>query len=353
MSAATFDRRLLTWFDEHGRHDLPWQQDVSPYRVWISEIMLQQTQVGTVIPYFERFMARFPTVRKLADAPVDEVLHLWSGRGYYARARNLHRAAVRVRDEFGGHLPETLAALIELPGIGRSTAGAILALACGQRQAILDGNVKRVLARHRGVAGWPGRSAVAKQLWAIAEASTPSSRVGAYTQAIMDLGATLCTRSSPDCPRCPLSGDCVALREGRQSEFPGRKPKKARPLRHTVMVLAVDADGRVLLRQRPADGLWGGLWSLPEPASGQDIESWCVETLGRRPARVETWAAVRHGFTHFELEIAPRLALVPGARCAMAGEGWLWYNPRSPARVGLAAVVERLLGRLTADSSPG
>ena len=351
MTDRAFADRLLDWFDRHGRHDLPWQVDVTPYRVWVSEIMLQQTQVQTVIPYFERFTTRFPDVGELAAAPVDEVLHLWSGLGYYARARNLHRAAIQIRDQHGGELPAELETLVALPGIGRSTAGAILSLARGQRHPILDGNVKRVLCRHRGVAGWPGRSAVLKTLWSLAEALTPPARVDAYTQAIMDLGATLCRRSRPACEDCPVAADCVARREGRQAELPARRPARARRLRHATMLLIRDEAGRVLLQRRPADGLWGGLWGLPEPDDAQDVARWCETRLGVRPDHTRALAPVRHGFTHFELEIRPLRLEVDGARCVMAGEGWLWYNPRSPARVGLAAVVARLLGSL--EPPPG
>ncbi len=349
MSGPGFAARLLRWFDSHGRHDLPWQVDATPYRVWVSEIMLQQTQVQTVIPYFERFMDRFPTVEALADAPQDEVLHLWSGLGYYARARNLHRAAARIRDEHGGALPESLDALLALPGIGRSTAGAVLALAHGQRHPILDGNVKRVLCRHRGVAEWPGRSATLTRLWTIAEALTPHERVAAYTQAIMDLGATVCRRSKPGCEGCPVAADCVARAEGRQAALPAPRPRRSRPLRRTRMLVVCDPRGRVLLERRPADGLWGGLWSLPELPLDEDPALWCRTRLGCRPTGVRSLPAIRHGFTHFELDIEPLRLDVDGGRCAMAGEDRLWYNPRTPPRVGLAAVVERLLSRLAAD----
>jgi A/G-specific adenine glycosylase len=349
VNEASFAERLLRWFDSHGRHDLPWQADATPYRVWISEIMLQQTQVQTVIPYFERFLDRFPGVEALADAPVDEVLHLWSGLGYYARGRNLHRAAIRIRDEHGARLPESLEALTDLPGIGRSTAGAILALTRGQRHPILDGNVRRVLCRHRGIAEWPGRSATLTRLWAIAGTLTPHERVGDYTQAIMDLGATVCRRSKPDCERCPVAEDCVARAQGRQATLPAPRPRRTRPLRRTRMLVVCDPDGRVLLERRPADGLWGGLWSLPEVAGGEDPALWCLSRLGCRPGSLRTMPAIRHGFTHFELEIEPLLLEVDGGRCAMAGEDRLWYNPRTPARVGLAAVVGRLLRRLAGD----
>ncbi|MGD8746674.1 MAG: A/G-specific adenine glycosylase, partial [Gammaproteobacteria bacterium] len=255
-----FARRVLDWFEVSGRHDLPWQIDPSPYRVWVSEIMLQQTQVATVIPYFERFIARFPAIRELADADLDEVLHLWSGLGYYARARNMHRAARTVCEHHGGRFPEAFDEVAALPGIGRSTAGAILALSLGQRHPILDGNVKRVLCRHEGLEGWPGRPAVEKALWEISDRLTPDDGVAEYTQAMMDLGATICRRGRPDCDRCPVSGDCVARSQGRQQELPTPRPRRERPLRRTHMLLISDPDGRVLLERREPSGIWGGLW---------------------------------------------------------------------------------------------
>jgi A/G-specific adenine glycosylase len=251
----SLSERLLTWYRLHGRKDLPWQHPAAPYPVWISEIMLQQTQVQAAIPYFEKFMARFPDVHALAAAPVDEVLHIWSGLGYYARARNLHRTAELVVADHGGELPRNIDALMALPGIGRSTAAAILALSFGDRHAILDGNVKRVLCRYHSIEGWPGGSGVAKRLWAIAEAQTPDNDLAAYTQALMDL-------RQPRCEDCPLNGDCLALAEGREAELPQRKPRKSTPLRHTVFVIVRDPRGRVLLERRPPAGIWGGLWSF-------------------------------------------------------------------------------------------
>jgi A/G-specific adenine glycosylase len=297
-----FAERVLTWFDGHGRKDLPWQEPIDAYRVWVSEIMLQQTQVQTVVPYFERFMQSFPDVLALADAAQDDVLRHWSGLGYYARARNLHRAAGIVRDEHGGAFPETLEAVMALPGIGRSTAGAILSIAFGQRHAILDGNVKRVLARHSGIAGWPGLTSVAKELWAIAERNTPDTRVADYTQAIMDLGATLCTRSNPACERCPVATDCETRTMGTVTLIPGRKPKKDKPLRETTMVLA-SFDGHVYLERRPEAGIWGGLWSLPE-VNGTPVEDWCRERLAREVQATESWDRLRHSFSHYA---APQL----------------------------------------------
>jgi len=267
---------LLAWFDTHGRHDLPWQHPRTPYRVWISEIMLQQTQVSTVVPYFERFLQRFPDVHSLAAAAQDDVLALWSGLGYYARARNLHRAAQHIVERHDGKFPTTLEAWLALPGIGRSTAGAILAQAFEQRQPILDGNVRRVLARYHAIDGWPGDRAVQDQLWKRAEAATPHRRIADYTQAIMDLGATVCTRT-PRCNQCPLSTGCGAHRLGRTADFPGRRPRKTLPVRLTAMLVLRDENGRILLVRRPPTGIWGGLWSLPECGIHTPVPVHCRE----------------------------------------------------------------------------
>ncbi len=342
----TFAEALLAWFDRYGRHDLPWQRERSAYRTWVSEIMLQQTRVATVVGYFERFMQRFPTVQALAAAPLDEVLHLWSGLGYYARARNLHLAAQRVMAEHGGELPQALEGLQGLPGIGRSTAGAILAMTHEQRQPILDGNVKRVLARVHAVPGWPGQAAVERRLWELAEAHTPSRRVADYTQAIMDLGATVCRRARPACDECPVAALCAARREGRQADYPAPRPRRPRPRRSARMLLLQDARGAVLLEQRPAPGVWGGLWCPPELGE-ETPESWSRRVLGA-PVRTEPpLAPVRHGFTHFELEITPLRARLEAATPRLMESGrWVWYNARSPAKLGLAAVVERLIAAL-------
>jgi A/G-specific adenine glycosylase len=333
---------LLQWWQEFGRKDLPWQKDPTPYRVWVSEIMLQQTQVATVIPYYDRFMARYPDVNALAAAPLDSVLHLWSGLGYYARARNLHRAAQLISEQCGGELPDHLDELVALPGIGRSTAGAILALARNQRHPILDGNAKRVLARYYGVEGWPGRTAVARQLWQLADDSTPAAAPAGYTQAIMDLGASLCSRRQPQCDRCPLVGRCVAHRTGRMHEIPGSKPKRDRPRRETVALMVTRSDGAVLLERRPAHGIWGGLWGLPETRAAEEAAGWCLRRLGCEPQSIETQPVLVHAFSHFDLNIRPLRVRVT-ERVVMEGEGWLWYNRRDPAEVGLAAPVTRLL----------
>jgi A/G-specific adenine glycosylase len=338
---------VLDWFDLHGRKDLPWQQEVTPYRVWVSEIMLQQTQVATVIPYFERFMQRFPSLQALAAAPLDEVLHHWSGLGYYARARNLHKAAGQVAGEHGGRFPADLEALQALPGIGRSTAGAILSLAMGQWAPILDGNVKRVLARHHAVAGWPGQAAVLQRLWQLAEVQTPRDRVGAYNQAMMDLGATLCTRSRPRCQDCPVAGTCQARANGNWREYPGKKPKKALPQRQVQMLLLRNPAGEILLQQRPPQGIWGGLWSFPELPVEDDPLQWCGD-LGLVGATLRRdLPRRRHTFSHFHLDIQPREILLqePGCR-VLEGPGWVWYNARQPDERGLAAPVARLLEEL-------
>lgn len=344
----TLSARLLDWYRVHGRKDLPWQRKDNAYPVWISEIMLQQTQVQAVIPYFEEFMARFPDVRTLAAAPVDAVLHIWSGLGYYARARNLHRAARVIVEEHAGELPRSLDALMALPGIGRSTAAAILALSFGERHAILDGNVRRVLCRYHAIEGWPGASAVARRLWSIAEAHTPQRDVAAYTQAIMDLGATVCTRSQPRCDVCPLRSDCLALAEGRESELPQPRPRKPTPLRSTAFVIVRDPRGRVLLERRPPTGIWGGLWSFPECSVDTDIRAWCLEHLGLSAKTVTELESLRHTFSHFRLDIRPSLVNVDGRGAARAvkDDARQWYDTGDAEPVGLAAPVARLLGQL-------
>jgi A/G-specific adenine glycosylase len=348
LSPEYFSTRVLDWFDRSGRKDLPWQRDVTPYRVWVSEIMLQQTQVQTVIPYFERFVGRFPEVVALAGAPLDAVLHLWSGLGYYARARNLHRAAQAVRDRHAGEFPTDLAAVAALPGVGRSTAGAILSLALGQRQPILDGNVKRVLARYFAIAGWPGQAAVARRLWELVETLTPPARAGHYNQAMMDLGATLCTRSAPDCPRCPLVQSCVAHRKAAVRDYPGRKPAKSLPIRAARLLIVRDPDGRVLLERRPPVGVWGGLWSLPQLELAADPLAWCGDRQIGEGARVTShWPVRRHTFSHFHLDMHPveiRLDR-PGLR-ALDGDGIVWYKPGDPDALGLAAPIRQLLADL-------
>ena len=346
-SPPSFAERALTWFDHAGRKDLPWQHDTSAYRVWVSEIMLQQTQVKTVIPYFQRFMAAFPSVEALASAPLDQVLHLWTGLGYYARARNLHRAANSVCMQFAGQFPNTVDGLCELPGIGRSTAGAIVSIAGGQRAVILDGNVKRVLARHSAVPGWPGKSAIHQQLWAIAEQHTPAQRSGDYSQAMMDLGATLCTRTAPDCAICPVASDCRARAQGDQLDYPGKKPRKSMPVKSTALLMVRAANGDIWLERRAASGIWGGLWCFPEISTLDETDNWCMDRWGLAPDSVEVWDDFRHTFSHYHLDIQPvqvNLASTPAG--IMEGADQLWYNSRRPPEIGLAAPVAKLLAQL-------
>lgn len=343
MSKATFSDRILAWFEANGRKDLPWQASPDRYRVWVSEIMLQQTQVATVIPYYLRFIEAFPDLRTLANAPADEVLQHWAGLGYYARARNLHQAAKRICEQHAGVFPGEYDEVMALPGIGRSTAGAILSLADGARFPILDGNVKRVLARYRQVDGWPGKSSVAKQLWAISDELTPRSRVAAYNQAMMDLGATLCTRSQPACGQCPLHEDCAARIAGTQESFPARKSRKAKPLRNTRMVLA-HAGGAVYLERRPPAGIWGGLWSLPELGEQECLEDWCAARLNAAPAGVHYWSPLRHSFSHYDLDIQPIAVRIDSASSKVEdADGTRWLQLHEALKVGLAAPVKKLI----------
>ncbi|HEY5645547.1 MAG TPA: A/G-specific adenine glycosylase [Pseudomonadales bacterium] len=345
-----FAARLLDWFDRHGRTDLPWQQDIDPYRVWVSEIMLQQTQVATVIPYYQRFMARFPTVADLAAAGIDEVLHHWTGLGYYARGRNLHAAARRVVAELGGQFPASVDALNALPGIGRSTAGAVAAIGFGIRAPILDGNVKRVLTRFHAVDGYPGETAVAARLWALADEHTPAGRVADYTQAIMDLGATVCVRSRPHCGDCPLAQRCAARAAGSVDRYPGRKPKQDKPVRQVRMFVLHDQHGACLLEQRPANGVWGGLWTPPErPAATSPAQF--LSTVGlpeAAPLRTVEARAFRHTFTHFHLDIQPVYIEVPAPPPMIRERDDLrWYRHGDNEPLGLSAPAVKLLRALT------
>ena len=348
MSPKQFSKSVLDWFDEHGRHDLPWQQEISPYRVWLSEVMLQQTQVTTVLGYFQRFTERFPTVQALAEAHQDEVLHLWTGLGYYARARNLHKAAKIVCDEYQGHFPDTVEGLEQLPGIGRSTAGAIVSIAFGKRAAILDGNVKRVLARYRAIAGWPGHSQTLKDLWELAEELTPNRRFGDYTQAMMDMGATLCNRSKPRCEECPIKKGCVAYQLKQQIDFPGKKPKKEKPIKHTKMLLIINPDGDVFLEKRPTEGIWGGLWSFPE-IDVEDDPKWVLrKKLSASTNTIQSLDGFRHTFSHYHLDINPViLSLKRHPRRIMDSQSCVWYNPHKNAELGFAAPVKRLLREIS------
>lgn len=346
---APFAERLLAWFDIHGRHDLPWQHPRDPYRVWLAEVMLQQTQVTTVIPYFERFLKRFQTVQSLAAAPLDDVLAQWAGLGYYARARNLHRCAQAVVDTHDGHFPRDFDAIVQLPGIGRSTAGAILAQAYGERHAILDGNVRRVLARHGAIDGWPGRPKVQAQLWTLSERHLPQTRLADYTQAIMDLGATLCLARSPQCLICPVAEDCRARIDGTVARFPGPKPKKARPAREARLLLIRNAEGALLLERRPPVGIWGSLWSPPvlEGASAADEHQWC-EQQGLRlyDAAPRALPPVAHAFTHYDLTLHPLEVQVEESGVLRESGRWRWVTIPDSKSLGLPAPIRKLLDRL-------
>ncbi|WP_417068954.1 A/G-specific adenine glycosylase [Niveibacterium terrae] len=341
---SRFAKTLITWQKSAGRHGLPWQENRDPYRIWLSEVMLQQTQVDTVIPYFQRFVERFPDLATLAAAPLDAVLGLWSGLGYYARARNLHRCAQVIVEELGGSFPETPDAIAALPGIGRSTAAAIAAFSFGAHSAILDGNVKRVLCRHQGITGFPGERAVEQKLWALAEALLPKRDVDIYTQAMMDLGATVCTRSRPACAACPVAADCVARAQGLTDSLPTPRPKKTIPERRSAVLIA-RAGSSVLLEKRPPHGIWGGLYALPEIPASEEATVFAT-TLGLAPlGPIEALATVEHRFTHFLLHIEPRMLAV--RPCALQDAArWRWASADEWAELGLPSPIRRLLDKL-------
>ena len=332
---------ILAWHKEHGRHDLPWQNTQDAYRIWVSEIMLQQTQVTTVIPYYQRFMSSFPTVQDLAAADNDEVMHHWTGLGYYARARNLHKTAKQIVEQHGGVFPTQFDDVLALPGIGRSTAGAILAFSEQQHHSILDGNVKRVLARFYEVEGWYGKKVVETQLWTLAQANTPKKQVDTYTQAIMDFGATLCSRSRPNCSECPLQRDCGAFKNERTTELPHGKPKAAKPTKQTYMLMIQNEQGEVLLQQNPPTGIWGGLWCPPQTQELSD--QMVVNGLSIR--KEKALPMIKHTFSHFHLEITPVLCSYRQMQ-NVADDLTLWYKSDASQAVGLAAPVKKLLSML-------
>ena len=350
MTTDGFATRLLAWFDIAGRHDLPWQHPRTPYRVWLSEVMLQQTQVATVIPYFHRFVDALPDLQALAAAPVDRVLALWSGLGYYTRARNLHAAAQLCVERHDGELPRDVGALAALPGIGRSTAAAIAAQAWNDRHAILDGNVKRVLARVHGVEGWPGTPAVEKRLWAFAQAHVddpglPADRLADYTQAQMDFGATLCTPRRPACVICPLQDDCIARIEGRQDELPTPRPSKVLPHRHAIVLVLRDAEGRILLQRRAPAGVWASLWSLPQFDDEADADAWLSRDA--QDATGVMWLDdIAHGFSHYHLTLRPRLHETRSATRVADDDSTAWVGPAELASLGIPAPIRTLLNRL-------
>lgn len=345
MSPEAFGPAVVAWHQQHGRKDLPWQHNASPYRVWVSEIMLQQTQVSTVMQYFDRFMQALPSVQALAAAPLDEVLHLWTGLGYYTRARNLHKTAQRVCADYHGEFPRCAETLATLPGIGPSTAGAIASLSMGLRAPILDGNVKRVLARYSAETSYPGASQATKRLWELSELLTPQQDVAQYTQAMMDLGATLCTRKQPDCQRCPVLSGCLAYQRNQQHTLPAPRPRKELPVRRVAMPMLANQDNAILLQQRPTEGLWGGLWSLPELTDINAIEPLLHHYQLDRQQQQQL-ESLRHTFSHFHLDIEPWLIRVHSSTVlAVAENSWLWYNPLNPPRLGLASPIKKLIKR--------
>ncbi len=347
-STFHFAKAVLAWFDRAGRKHLPWQHNITPYRVWLSEIMLQQTQVSTVIPYFEKFIARFPDVDALAAANQDDVLALWTGLGYYSRARNLHRTAQIICEQYNSIFPDTVEALSQLPGIGRSTAGAIVSIAYKKHAAILDGNVKRVLARFYAISGWTGDSATQKTLWHHAEKLTPKTRTGDYTQAMMDLGATVCTRSKPRCTQCPLQTHCVAYRDNSIAQYPEKKSKKTLPTRIVNMLMIRNTAGEILLQQRAPAGLWGSLWCLPEISPEKDVGDSCKDLCEQQPKKIEIWPSWKHSFSHFHLDITPILIDVNTRAKKIAEPNQQWITPKQASALGMPAPAVKLLAQLAA-----
>ena len=346
-TADDFPEKLLSWFNLHGRHDLPWQRDVTPYRVWISEIMLQQTRVSTVIPYFNKFIIRFPEIQTLASATLDEVLHLWTGLGYYARARNLHRSARIITEKYDGIFPQDIEQLVDLPGIGRSTAGAILSITCGQRHPILDGNVKRVLARYHTIKGWPGTPAVEQCLWQLAEAYTPCHDVDRYTQAVMDLGATICTRTRPQCIQCPVNSGCCARQLSSQHLYPYPKPARKMPVKKTIFTILENHQGEILLEHRQPSGIWGGLWAFPECSPETDVSKWIRDKLGYEVETLQYQDQIRHTFSHFHLDIMPVLAKITSSENRINDtDKYCWYNSGYQKNIGLATPVKKIINQI-------
>jgi len=345
VTRPSFAARIIAWQRTHGRHDLPWQNTRDPYRIWLSEIMLQQTQVATVIPYYTRFLVEFPDVRTLAAAPLARVLLHWSGLGYYRRAHHLHAAAKAVVIEFAGTFPLAPDVIATLPGIGRSTAAAIATFAGGARAPILDGNVKRVLARHRGIAGFPGAARVEATLWGIAGALLPARNAGAYTQGVMDLGATVCTRTRPRCGACPVAADCVARSTARVGELPTPRPRRVLPQR-AVRVLVIERAGEILLERRPAMGIWGGLWSLPETAPDDDVALHCRTRFGAKVVTGEELPAIEHAFTHYRLTILPQRITVRSWPPRAESPGLTWLTRADAVAAALPAPIRKLIRAL-------
>ncbi len=346
----SFAARLIRWQKRHGRHDLPWQGTRDPYAIWVSEIMLQQTQVATVIPYYLRFLARFPDIASLAAAPLDAVLTHWSGLGYYSRARHLHRAAHVIMRVHGGRFPVTFEAVLALPGVGRSTAAAICAFAFGARRAILDGNVKRVMTRYFGVRGYPGDRQVEETLWRKAESLLPKRQIAAYTQALMDLGTSVCARRQPRCLACPLRTGCVAHSKGLTESIPAPRAKKALPHKQTVMLVLQHA-GEVLLEKRPPAGIWGGLWCFPEAAPDDDVGKICARRFGASISAAQPLPTLEHGFTHFRLSIQPQRVRVAQLAPRAAEPGHVWLSVEEARSAAVPTPVKRILASLRGAGS--
>jgi len=346
-SAHIFNQQIISWYHIQGRKHLPWQQNKTPYRVWVSEIMLQQTQVSTVIPYYLKFMESFPTIKALADAPEDEVLHHWTGLGYYARARNLHKAAKAIQENHHGIFPNDIAQVVALSGIGRSTAGAILSLALNLPHAILDGNVKRVLSRCYKVGGYTGQAKFEKEMWQLTEQLTPQQDTAYYNQAMMDLGATVCTRSKPRCDECPLASSCLANAYSEQLNYPEKKPKKTIPVKSTFMIIP-RIKNNVLMEKRPPSGIWGGLWCFLEVQQTADIAA-LMHQQNLAIIEQQPLAPFRHTFSHFHLDIQPIVIDCQQINSKQVNENSKvkWYDLQQQKSVGLAASTKKLITLLT------
>ena len=342
---SDFASRLITWQKMHGRHDLPWQNTSEPYAIWVSEIMLQQTQVSSVIGYYRKFMQRFPNITSLALATQEDVLQHWSGLGYYSRARNLHHAATIIMEQYHGDFPQDFAIIQTLPGIGRSTAAAIASFAFNQIQTILDGNVKRVLARHFLVEGWPSSPKVEKDLWRLAEELLPKQDMVAYTQGLMDLGATLCSRSKPQCSNCPLMKTCAAYQHNRVTELPTPKPRKVIPEKFTTMLILQHGD-EVLLEKRPPTGIWGGLWSFPETDVKLGFETIILNQFAMIAETSQPLPALSHAFTHFKLHIQPQPMQVLTVSPNICEPKYVWLSIDDAIGAAISTPIRKILHSL-------
>lgn len=340
-------QRIVQWYQQQGRKNLPWQHNPSPYRVWLSEVMLQQTQVDTVIPYFHRFINKFPTVIDLASAPLDAVLYLWSGLGYYARARNLHRAAQIIVEQYQGEFPNTLENLQALPGIGRSTAGAILSFAFQQAVAILDGNVKRVFARLHAIKDDLKKTAALKQLWQLVEYYLPSQQAAQYNQALMDLGALICTPRKPECQICPLLNNCIAYKKNLVESIPLAKAKRKLPVYKTHLIIFINDKKQIMLERRPPLGIWGGLWCFPQCDPNEHIEKWCQQQYGFNAIEIQRQQQFQHSFTHFHYLITPICVNVTNSQIMIRDDNKIaWVDLKQPLNKGVAKPVEKILSNL-------